>query len=585
MMGKSKSKPMGRPSAIPDVMGEPMERPSAILDMMTIADMNGMLYQGPAVGLGAPSTAPDAPASRAAAELAILQGDVKLPRPTPPRRNASKLSFPPSEDKFLIDVPPFEPQIDAPEKPLIDHPSFNPQTDLPKMTLLDESPTASVIGLPEKPPAAPEQLSTVSKKPLMVPKQPPTVFGKLPAVSKQPSVMPEQAPMMFREPPTVSENPPTVTKQSPTVFEKTPTVPKQPPTVSEEPPTMSREPPMVHLDRASRHETNREKWENQLCDDDASVAYPDAWEAYHDEKKQIALMQIDEWLATLQLNDGPRVDATDDMFVSGEAHVDGGAYVSFEDAPPTFPHPRKETNVGSTSEEAMLRYQVQQVNTELDRCRREMADAAAAANAASQRYSYEGHPSICMRYASLSDMAACVDIYNAYVTDTIVVPELQPVSEETFRSCYEAVRAAQRPFIVAFQKVKIRGAKPAVEERVIGFAMLKDYGEADSVYSHTVELRVFVMKKKQGKGVGQALLQKLLSLVDPELPAGNAFRFVISDDHPGWAGQRMIAQILCCIPYRAHNPSKVKWLTAWLGKNGFKEAGHLLEVAFKFNKW
>jgi L-amino acid N-acyltransferase YncA len=149
-----------------------------------------------------------------------------------------------------------------------------------------------------------------------------------------------------------------------------------------------------------------------------------------------------------------------------------------------------------------------------------------------------------IRDASGDDLPAILAIYNhAIASSTAVYTEL-PATLDDRRAWFAARRAQDFPVLVAD------------DAGILGFASFAEFRPWPG-YARTVEHSVFVHEAGQRRGIGTALVQRLI------------------DEARRRGKHVMIAGI------DAGNPASI----ALHRKLGFTEAGTLREVARKFERW
>ena len=151
-----------------------------------------------------------------------------------------------------------------------------------------------------------------------------------------------------------------------------------------------------------------------------------------------------------------------------------------------------------------------------------------------------------VRLATDADVPAIAAIYAHHVATGTASFELLPPSVNEMRERFDACRKGDYPFFVA-----VRAG------RVVGYAYAGPY-RARPAYRHTVENSVYVDPGEIGRGVGSALLPVLI-----EHCAARGFRQMIAII----GGSDNAASI------RLH------------AKHGFVEAGRLVAVGYKHERW
>ncbi len=148
------------------------------------------------------------------------------------------------------------------------------------------------------------------------------------------------------------------------------------------------------------------------------------------------------------------------------------------------------------------------------------------------------------RVRPAEDAGAICEIYNHYITDTVVTFENEPLDAETMRRRIEAI-ASRFPYLVYEQEGQVWGYCYAATWRT------------RAAYAHTVETTVYLHKDRIGKGIGHQLYQELIK----QLRNGDFHVAVASITLP--------------------NPHSV----ALHEKFGFRKVAHFSEVGNKFGKW
>lgn len=152
--------------------------------------------------------------------------------------------------------------------------------------------------------------------------------------------------------------------------------------------------------------------------------------------------------------------------------------------------------------------------------------------------------SVTIRLATEADLAAINDIYNHYVIHSTCTyqEELEPLEG---RLKWFAHHDLRHPATVA-----------EIQGRVVGWGSLSEY-HPRSAFRFTVENSVYIHPKFHRQGIGSALLLDLIA-------RGRALghRAIIAGIDADQTGS-----------------------IALHAKCGFKKAGHLSQVGFKFGKW
>ena len=161
--------------------------------------------------------------------------------------------------------------------------------------------------------------------------------------------------------------------------------------------------------------------------------------------------------------------------------------------------------------------------------------------------------SVTVRTATAEDAAAIASIYNAYVLDTVVTFEVDPVSDQDMAARIDKVHAAGLPYLVAEEA-----------DAVLGFAYAAPFRER-AAYVHSLESTVYLPEGVVGRGIGSALYTELLARL----------RTLEASDSPHAPVHRVYAGI--ALPNHAS--------AALHEKFGFTRVALFGEVGRKFDRW
>ena len=107
-----------------------------------------------------------------------------------------------------------------------------------------------------------------------------------------------------------------------------------------------------------------------------------------------------------------------------------------------------------------------------------------------------------IRSVCLNDAVSITDIYNEYITDSVVTFEEKTISTEVMKSRIEKVTAADLPWLVAEQESEIQGYCYATpwKERL--------------AYRFSVEVTVYLKPNLKGRGLGTKLYESLFEKLE-----------------------------------------------------------------------
>ncbi|KAJ7213260.1 acyl-CoA N-acyltransferase [Mycena rebaudengoi] len=181
-----------------------------------------------------------------------------------------------------------------------------------------------------------------------------------------------------------------------------------------------------------------------------------------------------------------------------------------------------------------------------------------------------------LRPACESDAPALNKIHAHYVRHTVITFSVTPLSDPAFLSKYRSIRYAGLPYIVA---VNASAPNP---EHLVGYIYVSPFrGTHLGAYRHTVELTLYCDPNYTGKGVGTALLERLLDILrqpeeweeewigkewsreDGRVP--EVIGVVAVDDESDWKGGLGLME--------------------WYGQFRFEKVGRLKQVGTKFGRW
>jgi phosphinothricin acetyltransferase len=154
---------------------------------------------------------------------------------------------------------------------------------------------------------------------------------------------------------------------------------------------------------------------------------------------------------------------------------------------------------------------------------------------------------ITLRSATAEDMKQIAEIYNYYVTNSVVTFDIEATTEQTWTEKLEYLEGLELPFIVA----------QSASGTIFGFAYVAPWRQK-AAYRRTVEDTIYLRPAAIGKRIGTRLLTEL---IERSRTAG-------------------VKEIVAVISDKGADPS-----IALHEAFGFKRQGHLAKVGFKFNRW
>jgi L-amino acid N-acyltransferase YncA len=152
-----------------------------------------------------------------------------------------------------------------------------------------------------------------------------------------------------------------------------------------------------------------------------------------------------------------------------------------------------------------------------------------------------------IRDATPRDLPDVREIYNYYVTNSVVTFDEDAMTLREWRAKYAYLAKLKMPFLVAVSPT----------DQVLGYALVTPWKQKRA-YRYTVENSIYIRPAATGKGLGRALLA---ALIDRSKDAG-------------------LKEILAVIADKGAESS-----IALHESFGFKEIGRMGRVGFKFDRW
>jgi L-amino acid N-acyltransferase YncA len=164
-----------------------------------------------------------------------------------------------------------------------------------------------------------------------------------------------------------------------------------------------------------------------------------------------------------------------------------------------------------------------------------------------RKASLDSNTSANIRDASAEDCEAICEIYNFYISGSVITFDEQPMEPISWQQKLNQVRELDLPFIVATSD----------SGELLGFAYLAPWRQK-SAYRKTVENTIYLKHSAVGQGIGPSLLAELLRLGKE-------------------AGIKEVVAVI--------SDSEADTSIQMHKKFGFKKVGQLPGVGNKFNRW
>ena len=156
-------------------------------------------------------------------------------------------------------------------------------------------------------------------------------------------------------------------------------------------------------------------------------------------------------------------------------------------------------------------------------------------------FSYEIRP------ATVADIRDIREIYNYYVTNSVVTFDEKRWTLRRWRDKFDHLAKLELPFLVAVSP----------SGQILGYALVQPWA-GKSAFRYTVENSIYLGHAAAGKGLGRALLEALIEACE----------------------EKGIREIVAVISDRGADAS-----IALHEKLGFTEVGRMGRVGFKFDRW
>lgn len=102
------------------------------------------------------------------------------------------------------------------------------------------------------------------------------------------------------------------------------------------------------------------------------------------------------------------------------------------------------------------------------------------------------------------------------------------------------------------------------------------------MYRFTYELEIYVHHEYLQQGVGSCLFDQLLTMVNPGYLTKGGYDWVRRGEYLEHGCERVVKMVNFSYPHE--KTADVEWLGQLLREFGFRRAGHLKGVGFKFGK-
>ena len=185
-----------------------------------------------------------------------------------------------------------------------------------------------------------------------------------------------------------------------------------------------------------------------------------------------------------------------------------------------------------------------------------------------------------IRETTRNDAPQIQNIFNYYVTTSVITFQIVPVGTDYIANKLEETYKVGLPFLVATipqhdDNLDISNSESSRgTERVVGYSYASPFRNYSGGYKHTVEITLILHPDYRSQGIGSRLLATLLEKL----------RSV------GVGGQPIlppVKEVTACmaIDTESQDGKHGEGLREWYEKRGFREVGRMQDVGRKFERW
>jgi L-amino acid N-acyltransferase YncA len=185
-------------------------------------------------------------------------------------------------------------------------------------------------------------------------------------------------------------------------------------------------------------------------------------------------------------------------------------------------------------------------------------------------------PIVAIRPAVPADIPQINAIYSHYILHTSITFVTVPFPDNAILARYSSIVKQQHlPFLVATipgcaSDRDREDVSDVTDDIVTGYAYAGAYRADHAAYGHTVEMTILVHPNHHSRGVGSALISRLIAELlhnprDPQAP--------------------VITEVLACMAVDIEGPRRGQALRDWYLRRGFIERGRLEKIGWKRGRW
>lgn len=173
-----------------------------------------------------------------------------------------------------------------------------------------------------------------------------------------------------------------------------------------------------------------------------------------------------------------------------------------------------------------------------------------------------------IRPATKSDIPFINSIHHYYVENTIATFALSPLTESDALAKLSLTISSGLPYLVAVR-----------ENEIWGYTYVSPFRSAKGGYLYTVELTIYVHPQLYGTGVGTALLQKIVHILNE--PDKYGLEWIGQDRR----NEKKVREVIAVMAVDQLGREEGEGLTRWYKRFGFEDMGRLKKVGWKFDRW
>ncbi|MCJ1284865.1 hypothetical protein MMC26_004202 [Xylographa opegraphella] len=223
---------------------------------------------------------------------------------------------------------------------------------------------------------------------------------------------------------------------------------------------------------------------------------------------------------------------------------------------------------------------------------------------------------IYIRPAQLSDVPQIKHLYNHYISNTVHALELEATDDSEWQNRLQGAEDEKLAFLVAVLKAAKKYAPGAREgrrvengrrgrfprrngfaraeniqrdfasETIVGFAYAEDHAGKHTMFQNTVELQLFVDPNHYKNGIGNTLMDRMMTSLDKSYMMEAATDF-IDDGKMCYeiGGARDVHKILVSVGFHFGDEKELEWRKSWLEQKWeFDHIGTMNCLGKKFGK-